>query len=62
MKFGQVMEYNMRNIFLETLYATCGGETILRPFLKSLKLSISLDKVIYSLFRLYDKWRAIEIY
>ena len=25
MKFGQVIEYNMRNIFLETSYATYGG-------------------------------------
>ena len=62
MKCDQVIEYNMRNIFLETSYATYGGETIPRPFLKSLKLSISLDKVTYSLFRLYDKLRDIEIY
>ena len=25
-KFGQVIEYNMRNIFQEKLYLTCGGE------------------------------------
>ena len=28
MKFGQLIEYNMRNIFLEKLYTKCGGETI----------------------------------
>ena len=28
MKFGQVIEYNMKNIFLEKSYAKCGGETI----------------------------------
>ena len=28
MKFGQLIEYNMRNIFVEKSYAKCGGETI----------------------------------
>ena len=32
MKFGQLMEYNMRNNFLEKSYAECGGETSPRPF------------------------------
>ena len=40
MKFGQLVEYYMRNIFLEKLYTKCGGETISRP---NLKLNISLD-------------------
>ena len=39
MKFGQLIEYNIRNIFLEKLYTECGGETILRPFPK---LSVSV--------------------
>ena len=43
-KFGQLVEYNMRNIFLEKLYAKCGGETIPRPFSKKSKLSRSLDQ------------------
>ena len=43
MKFGQVIEHNMRNAFLEKLYAKCGGETISSPFSKKSKLSISLD-------------------
>ena len=30
MKFGQLIEYNMRNIFLESLYSKCGGQTISR--------------------------------
>ena len=29
MKFGQVIEYKMRNIFPAKLYAKCGGETSL---------------------------------
>ena len=64
MKFGQLIEYIMRNIFIEKSYIKCGGETILRPFSKKSKLSISLDqqfKVLYSLFLLYANLRAIEI-
>ena len=34
MKFGQLLEYNMKNIFAEKWYTKCGGETIPRPFLK----------------------------
>ena len=34
MKFGQLIEYNMRITFLEKLYTKCGGETILRSFSK----------------------------
>ena len=43
MKFGQLIEYNMRNIFIEKSYTKCGGETILSPFSKKSKLSISHD-------------------
>ena len=42
MKFGPLIEYNMRNIFLEKSYTKCGGETITRPFSKKSKLSICL--------------------
>ena len=34
MKFGQLLENNMKNIFLEKLYTKCGGETITKPFSK----------------------------
>ena len=44
MKFGQLIEYNMRNIFLEKPYTKCGGETSSIPFSGKLKLSISLDQ------------------
>ena len=30
MKFGHLVKYNMRNIFLEKSYTTYGGETIAR--------------------------------
>ena len=44
MKFGQLIEYNMRNIFLEKSHTKCGGETNPRSFSKKSKLSISLDQ------------------
>ena len=43
-KFGQLVEYNMRNIFLENSYTKYGGETIPRPFSKKSKLIIFLDQ------------------
>ena len=64
MKFGQSIEYNLRNIFIEKSYIKCDGETILRRFFEKLKLSISLDqhsKVLYILFLLFGKLRTIEI-
>ena len=44
MKFGQLIEYKMRNIFLEKSYTKWGVETIPRPFSKKSKLSTSLDQ------------------
>ena len=44
MKFGHLIECNMRNIFFEKSYTKCGGETSPRPFSEKLKLSISLDQ------------------
>ena len=44
MKFGQLIEYNMKIIFIENSYAKYGGETIPSPFSKKSKLSISLDQ------------------
>ena len=43
MKFGELIEYNLRDIFLEKSQTTGGGDTIPRPFFKKL----------YSLFLLY---------
>ena len=43
-KFGQIIENNMKNIFLDKLYTKFAGETIPRPFYKESKLSISLDQ------------------
>ena len=43
-KFGQLLEYIKRNIFVEKSYTKCGGETIPRAFSKKLNLSISQDQ------------------
>ena len=64
MKFGQLIEWNMKYIFLEKSCAKSGGETSPRPFSEILKLGITLDqlsKVLYSLLLLCDKLSAIEI-
>ena len=64
MKFGQLIEYNMRKIFVEKSYTKCAGETYPRPLSKKLKLSLSLDlscKFLNSLFLWYANLRAIEI-
>ena len=64
-KFGQLIVYNMRNIFLEKSHKKVDQETIPRPFSKKFKLSISLDQqseVSYSLFLLYAKLSTIKRY
>ena len=35
MKFSQLIEHKMRNIFLKKSFIKCGGETSPRPFLKN---------------------------
>ena len=49
MKSGLLVEYNMRNIFLEELYAKCGGKISSRYF---------SEKSKSSLFSLYAKLRT----
>ena len=43
MKFGQLVKYNMKNIFLKKSFTKRGGETITRTFFKKTKLRISLN-------------------
>ena len=44
MTFGQLIEFNMRNIFVEKSYTKCDGEIIPRPFYTTSKLSICLGQ------------------
>ena len=55
----------MRNNFLEKSYTKCDAEAIPRRFSNKSNLSIYLDqwsKVLYSMFLLNTKLRAIKIY
>ena len=64
MKIGQLIEYNMRNIFVEKTYAKCGIQAIPRLLSKTSKLSISLDrqgKALTSLLILHANLQSIEI-
>ena len=60
MKLGQLIERNMRNIFLEKSYTKCSGETSPRPFSEILKLAYHWINSLK--FLLYVNLRAIEIY
>ena len=54
LKFGQLPEYNMRNIFLRKSNLKFGAETSARPFYTKSILSISLDQqseMLYSQFK-----------
>ena len=44
MKFGQLIDYNTKNIFLEKSYTKSDGKSIPRHFPKKSKLSVSLDQ------------------
>ena len=44
MKFGQLIEYNLKKIFVEKSYKKCASETITTSLSKISKLSISLDQ------------------
>ena len=39
MEFGQLTDYDIRNIFLENWYTKFGGDTIPRPFFKNSNLN-----------------------
>ena len=44
LKYGQLIEYNMRNIFIGKSYTKWGEEASPRPFYKKSKLSIPMDQ------------------
>ena len=62
MKFTQLKEYNMRNIFLEKSYKKCGREASPRPFYKKAKLSISQDQQSEMLLSLFLLFAQVEVY
>ena len=44
MKLGQLINYNIRNIFLDKSYTKCGEEASPRAFYEKSKLSVSVDQ------------------
>ena len=61
MKFGQLIEYNMRNMILENSYIKCSAETSPRHFPGKLKLSISLDQKFYIVcFYCIPNWNILK--
>ena len=65
MKFGQLRECNMKNIFLEKPYTKYGRETSPRSFSEKLKLNISLDQqseFLFSSFYYISKWMTTTMY
>ena len=64
MKFRQLIEYNMINTLLAKNHSQNVGEKLFSDRFLKKKLNISLNqksKVLYSLFSLYARLRAIEI-
>ena len=52
MKFGQLIEYKMRNIFLKKLYTKCGGEDSPKSFYKKSKLRIVQLEICQNIFKI----------
>ena len=62
-KLVQLIEYNMRNIFVEKFYKKSDGQTIPRLFYKKIKfdyISGSIDQSFIQFVLLYANLRAIE--
>ena len=62
-KLVQLIEYNMRNIFVEKFYKKRDGQTIPRLFYKKIKfdyISGSMDQSFIQFVLLYANLRAIE--
>ena len=60
-KFGQLIEHNMRNIFLEKIYTKC-GEASFRPLCEKSKLGVILDQQIEVLWRLFLLYVKVKVY
>ena len=54
-KFGHLIEYNIKKIFVEKSYTKCVRDTIPRPFSKKSKFSISFNQSICQIddYRIY---------
>ena len=59
MKFGQLVEYNLKDLFLEKPSTICGGKNSSRLFSGKIKLGLKFYAVC--LCYIYSKLRDIEI-
>ena len=58
MNFGLLIEYNLRNIFLEKLYTKYGRESSPRSLYKKSKFNVSADQqseMLWNYYLLYDQ-------
>ena len=62
MKSGCLIEYNMRNTFLEKPNTKYGRKPNPRPFYKKSKLSLSLDQQFERLKNLFLLYALVEVY
>ena len=56
MKVSQLIEYNMKNIFLEKSYTKCSMETIPSPFFRKIKIEHISGYILF----LFVKLRTIR--
>ena len=69
MKLGQLLEYNMRNIFIKKSYTQCAGETIPRPNLfKKMKIKCisgsivqSFIQFVFIICQVEDYWNILKL-
>ena len=61
MKSGQLIEYNMRNIFLENSYPICGGETIRRSFSEKNKIEHISGSTVWSFIVCFYRMPSWEL-
>ena len=62
MKFSQLIEFNMRNIFHEKSFTKSGGETSLRLFLKKNKIEDISGSVVLNFMQFVFIVFQVEIY
>ena len=62
MKFGQLIEYNMGNIFLEESYSKCGRETSPRPFSEKNKIEHISGLIVFSFIQFVFIVCQVECY
>ena len=62
MNSRQLIEYNVKSIFLEKTYTKYNGEAFSRLFYKKSKLTISLDQQFEMIQRLFLLYVQVEVY